>query len=91
MVPDVDVVKCWALEHGIKGTFSALCENEKVKRIIIEDMLQWGRTAGLKNFEQVWVLFTNTPWNEEDLCSLPNWDVEQFYLDIIEKNKIRTI
>lgn len=61
VVPDVDVVKCWALEHGIKGTFSALCENEKVKRIIIEDMLQWGRTAGLKNFEQVWVLFTNRP------------------------------
>ncbi|KAJ2945572.1 hypothetical protein O0L34_g394 [Tuta absoluta] len=53
VVPDVDVVKCWALENGIKGTFSALCENEKVKRVIMDDMLQWGKTAGLKTFEQV--------------------------------------
>ncbi|XP_013200983.1 long-chain-fatty-acid--CoA ligase 5 isoform X1 [Amyelois transitella] len=53
VVPDVDVVKCWALENGIKGTFSALCENEKVKKMILDDMLQWGKTAGLKTFEQV--------------------------------------
>ncbi|XP_035443727.1 long-chain-fatty-acid--CoA ligase 5 isoform X1 [Spodoptera frugiperda] len=53
VVPDVDVVKCWALENGIKGTFSALCEDERVKKIILEDMLQWGRNAGLKTFEQV--------------------------------------
>lgn len=53
VVPDVDVVKCWALENGIKGTFTALCEDSRVKKIILEDMLQWGRTAGLKTFEQV--------------------------------------
>ncbi|XP_037972820.1 long-chain-fatty-acid--CoA ligase 5 isoform X2 [Plutella xylostella] len=53
VVPDVDVVKCWALEHGIKGTLSALCENPKVKSLIMEDMMQWGKTAGLKTFEQV--------------------------------------
>lgn len=57
MVPDVDVVKCWALEHGIKGTFSALCENELVKKMILDDMLQWGKTAGLKTFEQVSVWY----------------------------------
>ncbi|KPJ05275.1 Long-chain-fatty-acid--CoA ligase 1 [Papilio xuthus] len=53
VVPDVDVVKCWALENGIQGTFSALCENERVKQMILDDMLQWGRNAGLKTFEQV--------------------------------------
>ncbi|CAH2984047.1 unnamed protein product [Chilo suppressalis] len=53
VVPDVDVVKCWALENGIKGTFSSLCEDERVKKVIMDDMLQWGKTAGLKTFEQV--------------------------------------
>lgn len=53
VVPDVDVIKCWALENGIQGTFSALCENPKVKKMILDDMLQFGKTAGLKNFEQV--------------------------------------
>lgn len=53
VVPDVDVVKCWALESGIKGTFSQLCENEQVKKLILGDMLQWGKQAGLKTFEQV--------------------------------------
>lgn len=52
-MPDVDVVKCWALENGIKGTFSALCEDERVKKILLDDMQQWGKTAGLKTFEQV--------------------------------------
>lgn len=53
IVPDVDVVKCWALENGIKGTFSDLCDNPRVKKVIMDDMLQWGKTAGLKTFEQI--------------------------------------
>lgn len=53
MVPDVDVIKCWALEHNIKGTFTNLCEDPKVKKMILDDMLNWGKNAGLKTFEQV--------------------------------------
>lgn len=53
VVPDVDVVKCWALENGIPGTLSVLCANPEVKKLILDDMLAWGREAGLKSFEQV--------------------------------------
>lgn len=53
VVPDVDVVKCWALENKIPGTLSVLCANPDVKKLIHEDMLTWGREAGLKSFEQV--------------------------------------
>lgn len=53
VVPDVDVVKCWALENNIPGTLSVLCANPEVKKLILEDMLSWGREAGLKSFEQV--------------------------------------
>lgn len=53
VVPDVDVIKCWAQENGIPGTFSVLCNNPEVKQLILDDMLAWGKEGGLKAFEQV--------------------------------------
>lgn len=53
VIPDVDVIKCWAVENGIPGTLSVLCVNPEVKRLIMDDMLAWGKEAGLKSFEQV--------------------------------------
>ncbi|XP_044252556.1 long-chain-fatty-acid--CoA ligase 5 isoform X2 [Tribolium madens] len=53
VVPDVDVIKCWATENGIPGTFSVLCNNPDVKQLIMDDMIAWGKEAGLKSFEQV--------------------------------------
>lgn len=53
VVPDVDVIKCWASENQIKGTFSVLCAHPEVKKLIMDDMLAWGKQSGLKSFEQV--------------------------------------
>lgn len=53
VVPDVDVVKCWALENRIPGTLSVLCNNPEVKQLIMQDMIAWGKEAGLSSFEQV--------------------------------------
>ncbi|XP_054266091.1 long-chain-fatty-acid--CoA ligase 1 isoform X2 [Macrosteles quadrilineatus] len=53
VVPDVDVIKSWALENHIDGTFSVLCANAEVKKLIMDDMVTWGKEAGLKSFEQV--------------------------------------
>ncbi|XP_063903983.1 long-chain-fatty-acid--CoA ligase 5 isoform X2 [Zophobas morio] len=53
VVPDVDVIKCWASENGIPGTLSVLCNNDDVKKLIMDDMIAWGKEAGLKSFEQV--------------------------------------
>lgn len=53
VVPDVDVIKCWATEHNIPGTLSVLCNNSQVKQLILDDMLAWGKEAGLKYYEQV--------------------------------------
>lgn len=54
VIPDVDVIKCWAVENGIPGTLSVLCANPEVKKLILDDMLAWGKEAGLKSFEQVY-------------------------------------
>lgn len=56
VVPDVDVIKCWAVENGIPGTLSVLCANSEVKKLILDDMLAWGKEAGLKSFEQVCII-----------------------------------
>lgn len=53
VVPDVDVIKCWAQENSIPGTLSVLCNNPEVKQLIFDDMIVWGKEAGLKSFEQV--------------------------------------
>ncbi|XP_077284465.1 long-chain-fatty-acid--CoA ligase 6 isoform X2 [Arctopsyche grandis] len=53
VVPDVDVVKCWALENKIPGTLSVLCNNPEVKQLILQDMVAWGKEAGLSSFEQI--------------------------------------
>lgn len=57
IVPDVDVLKCWAHENNINGTLSVLCNNPAVKELILNDMLSWGKQIGLKSFEQVMLLY----------------------------------
>jgi hypothetical protein len=53
VVPDVDVIKSWACENEIPGTLSVLCAHPEVKQLIMDDMVGWGKEAGLKSFEQV--------------------------------------
>ncbi|CAG7734013.1 unnamed protein product [Allacma fusca] len=53
VVPDVETVKEWALENDIPGTLSVLCNDERIKAMIMEDLIQLGKESGLKSFEQV--------------------------------------
>jgi len=52
-VPDVEALKLWAVNNGINGTLSVLCNDERVKTLIFDELIQSGKTAGLKSFEQV--------------------------------------
>lgn len=47
------MIKGWASENGISGTFSVLCNHPEVKQLIMDDMISYGKEAGLKSFEQV--------------------------------------
>jgi len=58
-VPDVETVKKWAYENEIPGTLSVLCADERVKNLIMEDVIRLGKQAKLKSFEQV-KIFTKT-------------------------------
>lgn len=53
VIPNVDVLKSWAQENQIPGTLTVLCNNFKVKKLVIDDMVNWGKLSVLKSFEQV--------------------------------------
>ena len=54
VVPDAEILLPWAKQKGFRGnTMQALCADPKVRQHILESMIQTGREAGLKGFEQV--------------------------------------
>lgn len=53
IVPDVENVKYYAAEHNIPGTLSVLCNHPEIKQLIMSDITDLGKKAGLKSFEQV--------------------------------------
>lgn len=54
VVPDVEVLpKYCAKEMDIKGSMEELCNNPRVKKLIMDDMTTEGKKGGLFSFEQV--------------------------------------
>ncbi|XP_005416430.1 long-chain-fatty-acid--CoA ligase 5 isoform X1 [Geospiza fortis] len=60
VVPDAEMLPEFAAKLGVKGSFEELCKNPAVKKAILDDMIQLGREAGLKSFEQVKDLYIHT-------------------------------
>ena len=53
VVLDPEVLLPWAKENGLGADLAALCDNPVVKREVFQKMLEEGRSARLKGFEQV--------------------------------------
>ncbi|XP_040832415.1 long-chain-fatty-acid--CoA ligase 6 isoform X3 [Ochotona curzoniae] len=53
VVPDPEVMPCWAQKRGIEGTYAQLCTNKELKKAILDDMVRLGKESGLHSFEQV--------------------------------------
>eukprot|EP00191_Tetraselmis_sp_GSL018_P008721 CAMPEP_0177602204 /NCGR_PEP_ID=MMETSP0419_2-20121207/14728_1 /TAXON_ID=582737 /ORGANISM="Tetraselmis sp., Strain GSL018" /LENGTH=629 /DNA_ID=CAMNT_0019095641 /DNA_START=249 /DNA_END=2135 /DNA_ORIENTATION=+ len=53
VVPMEDKVKQWAKSNKVEGDFAALCENEQVKKMMLDGLMETGKAAGLKGFEMV--------------------------------------
>nr|KAG5707715.1 hypothetical protein BaRGS_003290 [Batillaria attramentaria] len=53
VVPDPDVVMMWAANNNRPQDITQLCQDEVLKDVILQDMLEFGKTAQLKGFEQV--------------------------------------
>lgn len=53
IIPDQETLEPWARSKKIPGNFAELCENEDVKRAILDDIIAKGKEAKLNSFEQV--------------------------------------
>ncbi|KAB0350412.1 hypothetical protein FD754_015269 [Muntiacus muntjak] len=53
VVPDPDALPSFAAKIGVKGSIEELCQNQTIKKAILEDMQKIGTEGGLKSFEQV--------------------------------------
>lgn len=52
-VPDPDALLPWAAAHGLGGDVPSLCANPAVRAAVLASMLDEGRAAKLRGFEQV--------------------------------------
>ncbi|XP_078202617.1 long-chain-fatty-acid--CoA ligase 5 isoform X2 [Callithrix jacchus] len=57
VVPDTDTLPSFAAKLGVKGSFEELCQNQVVRKAVLEDMQKIGKESGLKSFEQVKAIF----------------------------------
>ena len=53
VVPDPDALLPWAKAHGLGGDVAALCANPAVRAAVLASMVDEGRAAKLRGFEQV--------------------------------------
>ncbi|XP_065779398.1 long-chain-fatty-acid--CoA ligase 5 isoform X1 [Muntiacus reevesi] len=53
VVPDPDALPSFAAKIGVKGSIEELCQNQTIKKAILENMQKIGTEGGLKSFEQV--------------------------------------
>lgn len=53
MVPDIEVVPAWAEKEGLPTKMDELCTCQKLKDVILQDIISVGKSMGLKSFEQV--------------------------------------
>lgn len=61
VVPDQDFLSNWAKRTlGLKGTYLELCDKQEVNDAILKDMMELGKKADLKSFEQVKAIHIHT-------------------------------
>ncbi|KAH9400419.1 hypothetical protein TYRP_001984, partial [Tyrophagus putrescentiae] len=53
VVPDQVVLEIWCRNNNINGTFSEMCRNKDVKKMLLKELHCLGQRDGLKSFEQV--------------------------------------
>ncbi|GBM68158.1 Long-chain-fatty-acid--CoA ligase 1, partial [Araneus ventricosus] len=53
IVPEMRVIRNWCNLNEIEGSWKEICQNEAVKKMILTDLTELGKKAGLKSFEQI--------------------------------------
>ncbi|KAL0611295.1 Adenylosuccinate synthetase isozyme 2 [Plecturocebus cupreus] len=54
---DTDTLPSFAAKLGVKDFFEKLCQNQVVRKAVLEDIQKIGKESGLKSFEQIKAIF----------------------------------
>jgi len=60
VVPDPETFVNWCASNGVNGTYDELCTNDKVNKLVLDDMCKVGKSRGLKSFELPRKIFMST-------------------------------
>ena len=58
VVPDPEALQPWAASRRMTQDIATLCQDPQVKKAVLKSMLDEGRAAGLKGFEQASALMS---------------------------------
>ena len=95
VVPDPDNFIAWCFEKNLisgsikEATVRKLCEDEKVKKAVLSDMVGLGKASKLKGFEQAKILYLEPePWTVEQGLLTPTFKTKRPQLSKHYKDEI---
>ncbi|CAF1317846.1 unnamed protein product [Adineta steineri] len=90
---DDDYVKQWAIDQGYDiQTIRSLKLNEKLKQVVLDDMLHEGKRHGLMSFEQVKAIeFIEEPFTIENGLLTPTFKARRYAIEKKYKQLFQTI
>ncbi|MEJ1274896.1 hypothetical protein NN561_005788 [Cricetulus griseus] len=92
VVPDPDSLPSFAAKIGVKGSFEELCQNQRVKEAILEDLQKIGKEGGLKSFEQVKSIFVHPePFSIENGLLTPTLKAKRVELAKFFQTQIKSL
>ncbi|CAI0446875.1 unnamed protein product [Linum tenue] len=53
VVPDKQAIEEWAKQHNVTGDYQALCENQKARNYVLDELNSTGKKHQLKGFEML--------------------------------------
>ena len=78
IVPDPEQLLPWAKANGVSGDLAELCQNQKVKDMILADIRKIGKEAKLKGFEIVRALHMEPePWTADNGLLTPTFKLKR--------------
>ncbi len=90
VVPDQAMLEKWASENGVKGSFSDICKDEKVKKLLLDEIKTKGKEGGLFGFEiPTRIHITSTLFSVDNDLLTPTFklkrnEAKQFFLKEIK-------
>jgi len=78
VVPDPDTVFPWAKENGLEPNIEQLCRNEKLKKVIFDDLTKVGQEAKLHGFEYIKAItLLHEPFSVDNDCMTPTFKLRR--------------